>query len=468
MLYALLEWMHTELDIPGLGVVKYLSFRAAMAIIFSLLICLVIGKPVIELLRRWKMGERIRELGPETHKKKAGTPTMGGLLIIFAIVIPTLLWADLSNMYVILILVATIWMGLIGFIDDYIKVFKKNKAGLKGKFKVAGQVSLGIIVGLTMVLHPDFSGPVGRIGNGGKLIVNDYLKSQGFESGDVLLQIDGIPYTYKQDSMEGATYLVERKEGAAHEKYPLTIAPEERAQVQNAIFGLRDKGFVTKTNVPFVKDYAFDYSKIAFWEKEGNGWGSKIIYILIVIFILTAVSNGVNITDGLDGLAAGTSAISAVTLAIFAYVSGNLIFSDYLNIFYIPQSAELTIFCAALIGGCVGFLWFNAHPAQVFMGDTGSLMLGSAIGTMALMVKKELLLVLICGVFLIESLSVILQVSYFKYTKRRFGEGRRIFRMAPLHHHYEKKGIHEAKIVSRFWIVAVILCLLAFVTLKLR
>ncbi|MCL4105525.1 UNVERIFIED_CONTAM: hypothetical protein GTU68_057400 [Idotea baltica] len=322
-----------------------------MAMIFSLIISLLVGKRIINFLRSRLIGETIRTDGPESHKSKAGTPTMGGIIIFLSIMIPTLLWADLSNAYVLLILLATAWMFVIGFMDDYIKVFKKDKGGLKGKFKVVGQVGLGLIVGMTMVFHPDFAGP----------------------------------------------------------------------------------------------------QELAFWEDEG-GIAGKLIYVLIVIFIVTAVSNGVNLTDGLDGLAGGTTAIAAV----------------YLNISYIPNASELTIYCAALIGGCVGFLWYNTHPAQVFMGDTGSLMLGGAIGVLSMMVKKELLIPIFCGIFLIESLSVILQVAYFKYTKKKTGTGKRIFLMAPLHHHYEKKGFHETKIVVRFWIVAVLLAVLAFVTLKLR
>lgn len=474
MLYALLEWLNNTFgDVPGLGVVKYISFRAAMAIFFSLIISLLIGKRIINMLRKKLIGESIRKEGPETHKKKAGTPTMGGLIIMAAILIPTLLWGDLSSAYVLLICFATLWMGLIGFADDYIKVFKKDKAGLKGKFKVIGQVGLGLIVGITMAFHPDFAGPKGRISEDGTIMVNEFLASKGFMPGDQLLSVDNNGWNIHGTYGPASSFVVARGEydhlGHKHRSEEILNIPEEdRAGVHEALFGLRFKGFQTKTNVPFLKGYAFDYAKIAFWEGEEGGIGGKIVYILIVIFIVTAVSNGVNLTDGLDGLAAGTSAITAATMAVFAWVSGNIIFSDYLNIYYIPESSELVIYCAALVGACVGFLWYNTHPAQVFMGDTGSLMLGGAMGVLAMMIKKELLLPLICGVFFVESLSVILQVTWFKYTKRKYGEGRRIFRMAPLHHHFELGGLHEAKITARFWIVTAMLCVLAFVTLKLR
>jgi phospho-N-acetylmuramoyl-pentapeptide-transferase len=480
MLYKLLEWLSTELGGPegiaGFGVLKYLSFRSAMAIIFSLVLSLVVGKWLIKLLRRKLIGETIRDLGPEGHKKKAGTPTMGGLIIIFSILIPTLLWADLSNAYVQLILISTVWMGLIGFLDDYIKVFKKNKAGLQGKFKIVGQVGLGLIVGLTMIFHHEFKGPAGNVNHEATVMsVSPELEMLGFKEGDRILSIDGKAYATGADyfgAKPAATYQIERVDSVdptTFKRTISTIAPKEadRLAVHDGLFGLRIKGFETTTNVPFLKNTLLDYSGMAFWE-EGGGIVGKILYVLIVIFIVTAVSNGVNITDGLDGLAAGTSAVTAVTLFIFAYVSGNAIFAGYLNISYIPRSAELTIFCASMIGACVGFLWYNTHPAQVFMGDTGSLMLGGAIGVMALMIKKELLLPLFCGVFFVESLSVILQVSWFKYTKRKYGEGRRILRMAPVHHHFELGGLHEAKIVARFWVVAAMLNVLAFVTLKLR
>lgn len=477
MLYKLLEWLNNEAGgIPGFGVLKYLSFRSAMAIIFSLIISLLVGKRMINLLRRKLIGETIREVGPQTHKKKAGTPTMGGLIILIAIIIPTLLWADLSNAYVQLILFSTIWMGLIGFLDDYIKVFKKNKAGLKGKFKIVGQVGLGLIVGVTMVFHHEFKGPTGHVSDKGIIHMSQALSDNGFREGDKLLSINGKEFVYGTDYMDAApatSYRVERNIPIDQSTWTrrieeITPAGKAAEAVHEGLFGLRISGFETQTNVPFLKNTLLDYSGLAFWEEGGNGIFGKIFYILIVIFIVTAVSNGVNITDGLDGLAAGTSAATGVTLLIFAYVSGNAIFADYLNISYIPRSAELTIYCAALVGGCVGFLWYNTHPAQIFMGDTGSLMLGGALGVLALMVKKELLLPLFCGVFFIESLSVIIQVTWFKYTKKKYGEGRRLFRMSPLHHHYELTGLHEAKIVARFWVTAIMLCVLAFVTLKLR
>jgi len=472
MLYSFFEWLNSSVgDIPGFGVFKYLSFRSAMAIIFSLIISLLVGKRIINFLRSRLIGETIRTDGPESHKAKAGTPTMGGIIIFLSIMIPTLLWADLSNAYVLLMLLATAWMFVIGFTDDYIKVFKKDKGGLKGKFKIVGQVGLGLIVGLTMVFHPDFAGPQGRINDNGTIVANTYLNSQGFEDGDRLIEVDGKGYDTLTTFAAASTYSVERVVDDAGVRrtrtFNIKVGETQLSKVWEALHGKRESNFETKTNVPFFKNYVFNYSKLAFWEDDG-GIAGKLIYVLIVIFIVTAVSNGVNLTDGLDGLAGGTTAVAAVVLFIFAYVSGNLIFSDYLNISYIPNASELTIYCAALIGGCVGFLWYNTHPAQVFMGDTGSLMLGGAIGVLSMMVKKELLIPIFCGIFLIESISVILQVSYFKYTKKRTGTGKRIFLMAPLHHHYEKKGFHETKIVVRFWIVAVLLAVLAFVTLKLR
>jgi phospho-N-acetylmuramoyl-pentapeptide-transferase len=386
MLYYLFEYLNQAYDLPGSSLFKYLTFRASVAAIMGLAIAILFGRRVILFLKSRQIGETIRELGPASHKAKSGTPTMGGVIILAAIVIPTLLLAKLHSGYVLLALIATVWMGLIGFLDDYIKIFKKNKSGLPGKFKIVAQVLLGLLAGLIMTFHPDFAGA--------------------------------------------------------------------------------DPTFLTSTNLPFVKDYELDYSRIAFWSDDPI-WG-RIIYVGIVIFIITAVSNGVNLTDGLDGLAAGTTAIVAVALGIFAYVSGNVVFAKYLNITYLPNSGETVVFVAALIAACVGFLWYNTYPAQVFMGDTGSLALGGAVGMVALMVKKELLLPLLCGVFFVESLSVILQVAYFKYTKRKYGEGRRIFRMAPLHHHYEKMGHHETKIVVRFWIVTLILVILSFATLKIR
>lgn len=472
MLYHFLTWLHRHYELSGFGVFQYLSFRAVLAVLFSLLISLLAGRYLIQMLRRRLIGERIRELGPSSHKTKAGTPTMGGLIIILAAVAPALLWANLSNVGVWLLIVATLWMGLIGFLDDYIKVFLKKKSGLKGKFKIFGQVGLGLILGLTMVLSPQFQGHPSRVSSQGQIRANEYLRGAGFETGDVLMTVDGTPYVgqlLEQDSRPlFRTFEIKhtRKADGTVELKTIQVSEAESQRVCSEMFGYSDENLVTKTNVPFFKNFEFDYGSLIFWTDD-SVW-SKVIYVLMVIFIVTAVSNGVNITDGLDGLAAGTSAIVVATLGVFAYLSGNIIFADYLNITFIPVSAELVIFAASLLGACVGFLWFNTHPAQVFMGDTGSLALGGAIGALALMVKKELLLPLICGIFFVESLSVIIQVTWFKYTKKKYGEGRRIFRMSPLHHHFELGGIHEAKIVTRFWIITIFLELLAFATLKLR
>ena len=409
MLYYLFTYLDQQFDFPGAGVFQYITFRAALAVILSLLISLVFGKSIIRFIQRKQVGETIRDLGLEGQAEKAGTPTMGGLIILSAILIPTLLVAKLDNIYVILLLITTVWMGIIGFIDDYIKVFKKNKEGLRGKFKVMGQVGLGLIVGSILYFHPDV--------------------------------------TIKQKSSTPA-----QTEISSERELP--------------VFGEAEKSM--KTTIPFFKNNELDYSKAVTWiNKDLKDW-AWLIFIPIVIFIITAVSNGANLTDGIDGLATGTSAIIGVTLGIFAYVSGNIFFADYLNIMYIPDSGELVIFIAAFVGACVGFLWYNAYPAQVFMGDTGSLSIGGIIAVFAIAIRKELLIPIVCGIFLAENLSVIMQVSYFKYTKKKFGEGRRIFRMSPLHHHYQKGGFHEAKIVTRFWIVGIMLAVLTFVTLKLR
>jgi phospho-N-acetylmuramoyl-pentapeptide-transferase len=393
------------MDLLGAGVFQYISFRAGMATLFSLLITITFGKTLINKLRRKQVGETVRDLGLDGQIEKAGTPTMGGIMIILAIVIPVLLFSKIDNIYIILLLVSTVWMGLIGFLDDYIKVFKKNKEGLKGKFKVIGQIGLGLIVGLTLFYHPD-----------------------------VTVREFGSPVSVS----EGVEMVTE------------TSYEDVKSMV---------------TTIPFFKDNEFDYSSILPFLPDGY---TVIIYVLWVIFIVTAVSNGANITDGIDGLAAGTSAIIGLALAIFAYVSGNAIFSQYLNIMFIPNSGEIVIFCAAFVGACVGFLWYNTHPAQVFMGDTGSLSIGGIIAVLALVVRKELLIPVLCGIFLIENLSVIIQVSYFKYTKKKYGEGKRVFLMSPLHHHYQKKGIHESKIVNRFWIVGILLAIISVATLKLR
>lgn len=417
MLYHLFTYLEESYDLPGAGLFDFISFRASMAVIISLLISLILGKRIIGLLRKMQVGETVRDLGLEGQMSKQGTPTMGGLIILAAIVIPTLLFADLTNIYIILMLVSTVWLGTIGFIDDYIKVFKKNKKGLAGKFKVIGQVGLGLIVGATVYFHDD---------------INTRVEIP--ES--LVAQMDDDEVTSFEDDDGQTHYLLYRKS--------------------------------PNTTIPFVKGNEFNYSSIlGVFGKEARNY-TWIIYILVAIFIITAVSNGANMTDGLDGLATGTSAIMVLTLGILAYVSGNMIFSEYLDIMFIPRIGELSVFIGAMLGACIGFLWYNAYPAQVFMGDTGSLALGGIIATLAILVRKELLIPVLCGVFLAENLSVVLQVGYFKYTKRRFGEGRRIFKMAPLHHHYQKLNIHEAKIVSRFWIVGVVLAVLTIVMLKLR
>ncbi len=459
MLTWLFDWLADHNPFAGVGVFRYITFRAVLAAVFSLVISIGIGG--------WS-----------------------GLIILAAVLIPTLLWARLDNIYVLLIILATTWMGLVGFADDYIKVFLKDKQGLKAKFKLAGQVLLGLVVGLVMVTHPDFEGQRSNIGRDGRLYLNDALRGLGFADGDRLVdaaveqaQGDSTVLRFTHTAAQLATamadgqaptrpfaaYRVDRRvPDAPTQTLVLSIAPGDRQAALEMLCCYNQPGFVTQTNIPFFKQTEFDYRWLAFWTDDPTSiWGS-VVYVLMVIFIVTAVSNAVNITDGLDGLAAGTSAIVAVVLGIFAYVSGNVVMARYLNISYIPYSGELLVFAAALIGACVGFLWYNCHPAQVFMGDTGSLALGGAIGVMALMVKKELLLPLICGVFFVEILSVMLQVSYFRWTKKRLGEGRRIFRMAPLHHHFELGGLHESKIVTRFWIVTILLEILAFATLKLR
>lgn len=394
MLYYLFEYLDKQLNIPGTGVFQYISFRAFAAIITSLAIAAIWGKAVIYRLQRLQIGEEIRDLGLEGQMAKKGTPTMGGFIILLSLIIPTVLFAKITNVYIILLLISAIWLGAVGFADDYIKVFKKNKDGLSGKLKVVGQIGLGIIVGST-------------------LYFNDYVKVRFFHANQTF-----------------------------HDSKSLL------------------------TTVPFLKNNQFDYNMLLpDFIPDQYVW---IVYILVVIFIITAVSNGANITDGLDGLAAGTSVIIGLTLAVLAYVSGNKVISQYLNVMFIPYSGELTIFCAAFVGACIGFLWYNTYPAQVFMGDTGSLMLGGVIATLAIVIRKEMLIPVLCGIFLVENLSVIIQVSYFKYTKKKYGEGRRIFLMSPLHHHFQKKNYHEAKIVTRFLIVGIILAVLSLVTLKLR
>ena len=409
MLYYLFEYLDKTMDIPGAGVFQYITFRSALAFMLSLLLSTIYGKRVVGFLRKQQIGETVRELGLAGQNEKAGTPTMGGLIIIFATLIPVLLFAKLQNIYIVLLIVTTLWMGTIGFIDDYIKIFKKDKQGLKGIFKVFGQVGLGFIVGSVLYFNPTVT------------IRTDTAKSDIF-----------------------------------------------RASTENVIKQAPVFEKSTATTIPFFKNNQFDYAELLAWTGEGYENWAWLIFIPMVIFIITAVSNGANLTDGIDGLAAGTSAVSVLALGIFTFVSGNIIFSNYLNIMYIPYSGEMTVFIAAFVGALIGFLWYNSYPASVFMGDTGSLTIGGVIAVLAIAVRKELLIPLLCGIFLVENFSVVLQVAYFKYTKKRFGEGRRIFLMAPLHHHYQKKGYHESKIVTRFWIVSIMLAILSIVTLKLR
>ncbi len=403
MLYYLFDYLDREFDLIGAQVFQFISFRAGMAAFISLVVTIVFGKYLIEILRKKQIGESIRDLGLQGQMEKKGTPTMGGIIIIAAIVIPTLLFAQIDNIYVILLLVSILWMGLVGYFDDYIKVVRKDKKGLAGKFKIFGQISLGIIVGVTLYFNDN-------------VVVREYSDAITVEEG--------------------------------------VIVTNQYEDIKSAI-----------TTIPFVKNNELNYSELIPFLPEEYTW---LIYIPFVIIVVMAVSNGANITDGIDGLAAGTSAIIGLTLAIFAYLSGNAIFSSYLNIMFIPGSGEMVIFCAAFVGACIGFLWYNTYPAQVFMGDTGSLSLGAVIAVLALIIRKELLIPVLCGIFLIENVSVILQVSYFKYTKRKYGEGKRIFKMSPLHHHYQVKGFHESKIVTRFWTVGILLAILTLATLKLR
>lgn len=409
MLYYLFQFLEEQYEMPGAQIFQFISFRAALAIIFSLLISTIFGKRIINYLQRKQVGESVRDLGLQGQSEKAGTPTMGGVIIILATLIPVLLFAKLDNVYVWLLIVTTIWMGIIGFIDDYIKTFKKNKEGLEGKFKIIGQVGLGVIVGATMYFHPDIT-------------VKEQMRTD--------------------------------------------VVKEEITDAKPNNFESEKKS--TKTTIPFVKNNEFDYSSLITWIDADYAKYAWIIFIPIVIFIVTAVSNGANLTDGIDGLAAGSSAIVVLTLGLFAWVSGNIVFSDYLNVMNIPNSGEMTVYIAAFAGALVGFLWYNTFPAQVFMGDTGSLTIGGIIAVLAIATRKELLIPILCGIFLIENLSVVLQVSWFKYTRKKFGEGRRIFLMSPLHHHYQKKGQHESKIVVRFWIVGIFLAVLTIITLKLR
>ena len=416
MLYSLFEYLGDAFSLPGAGMFQYLSFRAAMAIITALLIAIVFGRKIIDRLARLQIGEEIRNLGLEGQMQKKGTPTMGGIIILLAILVPMLLFCDLTNIYIQLMLVSTIWLGLIGGADDYIKVFRHNKEGLKGRFKIVGQVGLGVIVGTTMWLNAD-------------IVVRD---------------VSNLPSEVRSEVVEQNYFAAET--GAIAET---TVVEDIKT---------------TQTTIPFIKDNEFDYK----WLTGGNETLGWLVYVLVAIFVITAVSNGANLTDGLDGLVTGVSAPIAVVLGVLAYLSGHVVYADYLNIMYIPHSGELVVFAAAFVGALIGFLWYNSFPAQVFMGDTGSLAIGGIIAVFALLIRKELLLPVMCGIFLVEALSVMIQVSYFKYTKRKYGEGRRVFLMSPLHHHYQKRGFHEVKIVSRFWIVSILLAAVALVTLKIR
>lgn len=416
MIYYILKYLHTEFGLSGTGLYQFISFRAAAAVIASLVISLLFGKSLIALLQRKQAAETIRKLGLEGEETKAGTPTMGGLIILTSIIIPTLLFARLDNVYILLMLFSTIWLGLIGFLDDYIKIYKKDKKGLAGKFKVVGQVLLGIIVALILFFNAN-------------VVVRTHHKIATPEmapAGAPVVKHGGEWY-YSQEHKS------------------------------------------TTTTIPFVKTHEINYSKILFWMNDvaAKKW-TWLVFLIIVVFIITAVSNGANLTDGIDGLAAGSSAIIGLTLAVLAFISGNFIFANYLNIMFIPNLGEVVIFVAAFTGACIGFLWYNSYPAQVFMGDTGSLSIGGIIAILAIVLRKELLIPILCGIFLVENLSVVMQVSYFKYTKKRFGEGRRIFKMSPLHHHYQKLGYAEPKIVTRFWIVGILLAIITLITFKIR
>jgi phospho-N-acetylmuramoyl-pentapeptide-transferase len=415
MLYYLFDYLREHYDIPGLRLFQYITFRTSLAIIISLVITTVFGHKIIGYLHKMQVGETVRNLGLEGQMQKQGTPTMGGIMILLGILVPTLLLANLSNIYVILMITTTVWMGAVGFLDDYIKVFKKNKEGLAGRFKIVGQVGLGLIIGFTMYYNPN-------------IVARQKVDESNVKKSDapMVLRQKGETYYYTQDIKS------------------------------------------TITNVPFYKNNEFDYAKVLKFIGPGYEKYAVIIFMIFVVVIVTAVSNGANITDGIDGLATGTSAIIGITLGLLAYVSGNTVIADYLNIMYIPNSGELMIFAGAFVGACVGFLWYNSYPAQVFMGDTGSLAIGGIIAAFAIMIRKELLIPILCGVFLIEILSVMVQVSYFKYTKKRFGEGRRVLLMSPLHHHYQKKGYHEAKIVVRFWVIGILLAIITIITLKVR
>ncbi|MCR8668286.1 phospho-N-acetylmuramoyl-pentapeptide-transferase [Aestuariibaculum sp. M13] len=413
MLYYLFEYLEQQFQFPGASLFGFITFRAALAMILSLLISTIYGKRIIRFLQKKQMGETIRDLGLEGQSEKAGTPTMGGIIIILATLIPVLLLAKLENIYIILLIITTVWMGVIGFIDDYLKKFKQDKEGLKGRFKVLGQIGLGVIVGATLYFHNDVT----------------IKEKVSVEQQQEIIAQDG------------------------------NVSPAK-------LFNGEEKS--TKTTIPFVKGNEFDYADLITWISPDLKKYAWLVFILAAIFIITAVSNGANLTDGIDGLAAGTSAIIVLTLGIFAFVSGHIVFSEYLNIMYIPRIEEMTIYITAFVGALIGFLWYNTYPAQVFMGDTGSLTIGGIIAVIAIAVRKEWLIPVLCGIFLAENLSVVMQVSWFKYTKKKYGEGRRIFKMSPLHHHYQKSGYHESKIVTRFWIVGILLAILSIVTLKIR
>jgi phospho-N-acetylmuramoyl-pentapeptide-transferase len=413
MLYYLFSYLNKNYSIPGAGVFQYITFRMAMAVIVSLLVTTVYGRRLIDYLRFKQVGETVRNLGLEGQMQKSGTPTMGGIIILLGILTPTLLFAKLDNIYIIMMLVTTVWLGAIGFLDDYIKVFKKNKEGLAGKFKITGQVGLAIFIGWTMYFN---------------------------------------------------TSITMRQEVKLPVKYDVPVDFHMRGDKQVLTQDVKS----TKTTMPFYKNNEFDYAKVLKFMGHGYEQYALLVFMFFVIIIITFISNGANITDGIDGLATGTSAIIGLTLAILAYVSGNTLIADYLNIMYIPNSGELVIFAGAFVGACVGFLWYNSYPAQVFMGDTGSLAIGGIIAVFAILIRKELLIPVLCGIFVVENMSVIIQVSWFKFTKKRFGEGRRVFLMAPLHHHYQKRGFHESKIVTRFWIICIMLAIITVITLKLR
>ena len=443
MLYQLFTWLKQEFNLPGAGMFQFLTFRIAMAVLLSLVIATVFGKKLIEFLQKKQIGETVRELGLQGEQQKKGTPTMGGIIILLSILIPTLLFANLDKVYIRLMILCTVWLGMIGFVDDYFKIKsrrdaqkkgesykKKDSDGLAGISKIIGQVGLGIIIGVTL-----------------------YFSNAVTVEREIVSGVDAATYAgeitlQKGEHLAKDSNVIVRKINGVERRY---------VKVKTPI-----------TSIPFVKNHEFNYSKLISWMGPGAEKYTWIIYIFVVTFIITAVSNGANITDGLDGLAAGVSAIIGMALGVFIYVSGNYVMADYLNVMYIPNLGELSIFVGAFVGACIGFLWYNAYPAQVFMGDTGSLALGGIIASLAIIVRKELLIPIFCGVFLIELLSVMIQVSYFKYTKKKFGEGKRVFLMSPLHHHYQKKGFHESKIAVRFWIITILCVVLAILTLKMR